>query len=62
MMLACFGGHLKVAKKLFERGASLETKDNGGSNALHWAVDGGKTECIQWLVDSGVKVWRVLTG
>ena len=56
MMLACFGGHLKVAHQLHDQGASLHAKDNGGSCCLHWAVDGGKTACIQWLLDSGLAV------
>ena len=57
-MLACFGGHLKVALQLHEHGALLDTKDNGGSGCLHWAVDGGKPGCIQWLLDNGIEVNR----
>ena len=57
-MLACFGGHLKVAVQLFEQGASLDTRDNGGSCCLHWAVDGGKPGCIQWLLDKGIEVGK----
>ena len=57
-MLACFGGHLKVALQLHEQGASLDTKDNGGSCCLHWAVDGGKPGCVQWLLDNGIEVNR----
>lgn len=56
MMLACFGGHLKVALQLFEHGAAIDTWDNGGSCCIHWAVDGGKTGCIQWLLDNGINV------
>ncbi|CAH3187331.1 unnamed protein product, partial [Porites lobata] len=56
MMLACFGGHLKVALQLYDQGASLDTRDNGGSCCLHWAVDGGKPGCIQWLLDKGIEV------
>lgn len=56
MMLACAGGHIKVAAKLFEKGASLDNKDNGGSCCLHWAVEGGNTGCIQWLLDNGIHV------
>ena len=39
-MLACAGGHIKVAVMLFEKGAFIDSKDNGGSCCLHWAVDG----------------------
>lgn len=60
MMLACFGGHLKVALQLFEQGASIDSKDNGGSYCIHWAVDGSKTDCIQWLLDNGVNVRAVV--
>lgn len=56
MMMACFGGHLKVANQLFEHGASVDTRDKGGSCCIHWAVDGGKTACIQWLLDKGINV------
>lgn len=56
MMLACFGGHLKVALQLYDQGASLDTRDNGGSCCLHWAVDGGKPGCIQWLLDKEIEV------
>lgn len=58
MMLACFGGHLKVAIQLHEHGALLDTRDKGGSGCLHWAVDGGKPDCIQWLLDNGIQVNR----
>lgn len=56
MMLACAGGHIKVAVMLFEKGAFIDSKDNGGSCCLHWAVDGGNTACIQWLLDNGIDV------
>ena len=59
-MLACAGGHIKVAVMLFEKGASIDSKDNGGSCCLHWAVDGGNTACIQWLLDNGIDVWPFL--
>lgn len=56
MMLACAGGHIKVAVMLFEKGVFIDSKDNGGSCCLHWAVDGGNTACIQWLLDNGIDV------
>ena len=56
MMLACFGGHIKVAIQLYEQGAHIDTKDNGGSSCLHLAADGGNTGCIQWLLDNGIDV------
>ena len=56
LMLACCGGHMKIAVQLVEQGASLDTKDNGGSGCLHWAVDGNKPDCIQWLLDNGIQV------
>ena len=59
-MLACAGGHIKVAVILFEKGAFIDSKDNGGSCCLHWAVDGGNTACIQWLLDNGIDVWPFL--
>ena len=47
---------MKIAVQLFEHGASLDSKDNGGSGCLHWAVDGNKPDCIQWLLDKGIQV------
>ncbi len=57
-MLACFVGHLEVAKKLRSHGATWDKRDRGGSTALHWAVDGGNTELIKWLIQDGAKVRR----
>ena len=61
MMLACFGGHPEVCEQLLEMGASLKAQDTGGSNVLHWAVDGDKTGCLRWLLDKGVKVRKAAT-
>jgi ankyrin repeat protein len=55
-MLACFGGHLFIADYLREHGALLDSKDLGGSNALHWAIDGDKKEVVKWILGCGMNV------
>lgn len=56
MMLACFGGHLSVASYLKDHGALLDPKDHGGSNALHWAIDGDKEDIVKWILECGANV------
>ncbi|XP_071494843.1 fibronectin type 3 and ankyrin repeat domains 1 protein-like [Diadema setosum] len=56
LMLACFAGHLKVVRQLRAQGASWDTKDLGGSTALHWAVDGGNKDVVQWAIMDGSKI------
>lgn len=52
MMLACFGGHLGIAQYLQEHGADVSKTDNGGTNALHCAIDGDKLDCVMWLLEN----------
>ncbi|XP_043568562.1 fibronectin type 3 and ankyrin repeat domains protein 1 isoform X2 [Chiloscyllium plagiosum] len=56
LMLACFAGHLDVAKCLWRFGATWESRDNGGSSAIHWATDGGHINVIEWMINEGCKV------
>ncbi|XP_038070828.1 fibronectin type 3 and ankyrin repeat domains 1 protein-like [Patiria miniata] len=56
LMLACFAGHLPVVKLLRSYNASYETRDKGGSTAMHWAVDGGNVALIQSMIADGASV------
>ena len=54
--LACFFGHLEIARFLAEKGADIHaTASNGtGYNALTAAVAAGRTETVQWLLERGL--------
>jgi uncharacterized protein len=54
--LACFFGHLDVARYLAEKGADIHAVASNGSgyNALTAAVAGGRTETVAWLLERGL--------
>jgi ankyrin repeat protein len=54
--LACFFGHLDVARYLAEKGADLNAAATNGSgyNSLTASVAGGHTEIVAWLLENGV--------
>jgi uncharacterized protein len=54
--LACFFGHLEIARCLAAKGADIHaTASNGTSyNALTAAVAAGRTETVQWLLEQGL--------
>jgi len=55
-MLAAFHGQLAAVKELRYHSALYESRDKGGSTALHWAVDGLKKELIEWMIEDGANV------
>ena len=55
-MLACYGGHEDIAKRLRAAGAEWSTVDRGGSTSLHWAVDGRNCKLILWMIQDGCPV------
>jgi len=55
-MLACFGGHQKVVKRLREAGVAWTTTDRGGSSPVHWAVDGKNLKLLSWILEDGAPV------
>ena len=54
LMMTCRNGHLKAAKMLQSKGASLAAKDNDGDRCLHFAVNDGREEVVSWLLDEKV--------
>jgi ankyrin repeat protein len=54
--LACFFGHLDVAKYLAAQGGDLNAAATNGSgyNALTACVAGGHTQIVAWLLENGV--------
>jgi len=54
--LACFFGHLDVARYLAEKGADLNTAASNGSgyNSLTASVAGGHGDIVAWLLENGV--------
>jgi uncharacterized protein len=54
--LACFFGHLNVARYLAEKGADIRAIASNGSgyNALTAAVAAGRTETVAWLLERGL--------
>lgn len=55
-MISCLQGQLLVVKKLIEKGADVNLKDNKGQKALMKACQGsGSSEILQILIDNGAK-------
>jgi len=54
--LACFFGHLEIARFLAEKGADIHAAASNGTgyNALTAAVTAGRTEAVQWLLERGL--------
>ena len=55
-MLAAYSGKLESVKELVHHGAKYNIRDKGGSTALHWAMDGKKTDLIEWMLDDKADV------
>jgi ankyrin repeat protein len=51
LLKACFGGHLKVAQLLIQRGANVNHRDKEGWSSLHNSVSKGYFELVSWLVE-----------
>jgi cytohesin len=57
LMLAAFRGHLGVVQGLVQHteGQGLDTTDNHGRTALHWAVVGGHETVVTFLLTQGAQ-------
>ena len=54
--LACKYGHVHIALKLLEKGASVDTKDENGDTPLHFAVREGNEAVVRMLLEAGADV------
>lgn len=54
--LACFFGHLEMARYLAEKGADIHAAASNGTgyNALTASVAAGHTEIVRWLLERGL--------
>jgi uncharacterized protein len=54
--LACFFGHLEIARYLAANGANIHAPASNGTgyNALTAAVTAGRTETVRWLLEQGL--------
>ena len=54
--LACFFGHLEIARYLASKGADIHAVASNGSgyNGLTAAVAAGRTETVAWLLEQGL--------
>ena len=55
-MIACYKGHLKIARYLIELGADVNRKSVKGNTALHDCAESGSLEILQLLLSSGAKM------
>jgi len=50
---ACLGGHMKLARGLLARGASVRALDTNGSDATYYASGSGNVDVVTLLLDHG---------
>ena len=54
LMNSCSGGHVSIAQKLLQAGASINIKDKrDGRSALHYACMEDQPACVRLLIDAG---------
>lgn len=56
LMIACYKGHLKIARYLIELAADVNRKSVKGNTALHDCAESGSLEILQLLLSSGAKM------
>lgn len=54
LLRALYGGHLAVARRLVEGGASLRVKNRWDWGPAHMAAQSGCVPCLGWLAELGV--------
>lgn len=52
-MIACYKGHLRIAKYLISIGADVNRKSVKGNTALHDCAESGSLEIMKLLLVSG---------
>ena len=53
LMIACYKGHLRIAKYLISIGADVNRKSVKGNTALHDCAESGSLEIMKLLLVSG---------
>lgn len=53
LLRAFYGGHLAVAQRLAQAGASLQVRNRWDWGPVHMAAQSGCTPCMQWLAEHG---------
>ncbi|RZJ12593.1 MAG: DUF3592 domain-containing protein [Acidovorax sp.] len=53
LLRALYGGHLAIAQRLVQSGASLQVRNRWDWGPVHMAAQSGCVPCLQWLVDRG---------
>ena len=56
LMIACYKGHLKIARYLIELSADVNRKSVKGNTALHDCAESGSLEILQLLLSNGAKM------
>ena len=51
-----YDGNIEVVKKLLADGVNVNTKEEDGGTALHWAANEGHKEIVELLITSGADV------
>ena len=56
LMIACYKGHLKIAKYLIDAKADVNRKSVKGNTALHDCAESGSLEIMKLLLTNGAKI------
>lgn len=61
LLRALYGGHLVVAQRLVDGGASLRVKNRWDWGPVHMAAQSGCVPCLEWLAASGLPLHEPAT-
>ncbi|PTT19355.1 hypothetical protein DBR12_12475, partial [Acidovorax sp. HMWF029] len=53
LLRAFYGGHLIVAQRLVQAGASLQVRNRWDWGPVHMAAQSGCVPCLEWLAEQG---------
>lgn len=53
LMIACYKGHIRIAKYLLSLNASVNRKSVKGNTALHDCAESGSLEILKLLIEYG---------
>ena len=53
LLRALYGGHLAIAQRLVDAGASLDARNRWDWGPVHMAAQSGCVPCLQWLAERG---------